>query len=520
MLVLLMCRGPSIKSESASDSEFSAIRARQIHEQILPSKPHPAGSLANQLVRDRLIDTLKEIGLEVETQSFSRPMSNPTNQITLENILARFPGEPGPERPLMLVSHYDSAPQGPGAGDAGICVAAIVEIARALRHVPNLQRPVYLLITDGEEIGLCGARDFIRHDRFASSKPFVINMDSRGCAGPSLMFETQTGNYETVSAVANHLGWPRLTNSIFVMVYRMLPNGTDFTIFNRDGYRGVNFACIDGAHVYHTSDDTLANVSLRTLQHFGENGLGIAKRFATSSTDLPQTNQNAVFFDLFGAYVVSYPVSYSLPLQIAVVLLVLEANSRRGRIRGRILDILSSLLLMSLIMVVAALMGYLAGLGMRHAGIIDRNLTAQIHLVIGIDWLVTLTVFRVFTWLPLRRMSAEAIWSAVWLSWSIIGIPIAISFPEASFVCFVPGLIASLVSLARWRASTRSMITSVSTALLLLPTLHLFPIAMGANFGFLTCTLFSMALIPLLPLWGRQHPRFYACRNQLETGTL
>ena len=68
-------------------------------------------------------------------------------------------------QPLVLATHYDSVSAGPGAADAGSCVAALLETARALQHGGPYRRPVYLLITDGEEMGLLGPRRLSRNIR-------------------------------------------------------------------------------------------------------------------------------------------------------------------------------------------------------------------------------------------------------------------------------------------------------------------------------------------------------------------
>src|SRR5690606_24624220 len=80
---------------------------------------------------------------------------------TVENILALLPGT-GTEPGVLLASHYDSVAAGPGAGDAGAGVAAILEVARALRTQPALPRSVWFLIGDGEELGLLSAEAFVR----------------------------------------------------------------------------------------------------------------------------------------------------------------------------------------------------------------------------------------------------------------------------------------------------------------------------------------------------------------------
>ena len=95
---------------------------------------------------------------------------------------------------MLLAAHYDSVPAGPGAGDDGVGVASVLEIARVLRQLPALRHPIILLIDEGEEAGLLGARLFVAEHPAARTVRAVVNLDARGDSGPSLMFETGAGD--------------------------------------------------------------------------------------------------------------------------------------------------------------------------------------------------------------------------------------------------------------------------------------------------------------------------------------
>ncbi len=64
----------------------------------------------------------------------------------VRNVVATI--GPAAGRPVMMVSHYDSTPVGPGAADDGIGVAAMLEVAALLRDRP-LERPVLLPVQRG-----------------------------------------------------------------------------------------------------------------------------------------------------------------------------------------------------------------------------------------------------------------------------------------------------------------------------------------------------------------------------------
>jgi hypothetical protein len=244
--------------------------------------PHPMGSEANRAVRQRLLDELRGLGLEVEVQTAEVDRLG-----TCHNLLARWPTDAIREsRPLVLASHYDSVPAGPGAADAGSCVAALLETVRALKQGPPPTRPFYVLLTDGEELGLVGARAFVRDHPLGRRDAIVLNFDARGTSGASIMYETHAGNLPLIRHVARHFPQPALCGSAFVTIYRMLPNDTDFTVFQRAGWQGMNFAFIGSPHRYHTPQDRIEHLSLRSLQHHGDNALSMAR--ALMDADVPQ----------------------------------------------------------------------------------------------------------------------------------------------------------------------------------------------------------------------------------------
>jgi len=505
--VIKLCSGPASKPETAPDDEFSASRARGVHERIFPAaQPHPVGSLANQVVRERLVTILEELGLEVEIQLASHAIPKSDERVSLENVLAHLPGpaaSPTSLTPLLLVSHYDSCPVGPGASDAGACVAALIETARALRNSPELKRPTYFLFTDGEERGLWGADEFVNHHPLAKRKPFVVNFDARGSAGASLMFETQIGNRNVINAVVPDLGWPRLTNSLFVTVYRQLPNGTDFTIFRNAGCPGINFACVDGAHVYHRPIDTLDNVSVRTLQHHGEHALGMAKAIGMMDHEFVSTNENAIFFDLLGTWVISYPESLAVYLQLAAFGVCVLTNWRSGRLRRRLGGIaIASVLILGFILA-AAMGGFLTRMALVVTGVIEHNLSARMRMITTIYWLVTIGIFGLWCRVFVRRISDESWWNATWLGWGGTGVMLTILLPEVSFVCLIPTIAAALASSTRWSAAWRTAVMAICTGVILLPMLHLFPIAMGAKAAVVVCAAFSLMCLTLFPMFGR-----------------
>lgn len=122
-------QGPRPQPASLGPDQFSAARALAVLQDILgDQQPHPTGSVANEQVRQRLVRHLERLELDIQLQAAV------VHDQELVNVLARLGPDDGSHRPLVLATHYDSVPDGPGAADAGACVAALVETARAMQH--------------------------------------------------------------------------------------------------------------------------------------------------------------------------------------------------------------------------------------------------------------------------------------------------------------------------------------------------------------------------------------------------
>ncbi len=311
LLALASRAPPAPAGLDAPAGVFSAARASAVLERILgDGTPHPTGSAANAMVRARIVAELERLGYEPYTRPSVACSRKWPVCATVHNVVAHLPGTSDGEG-VLLAAHYDSVAAGPGAGDDGAAVAAILEIARALKASDPLPRSVWFLLGDGEEAGLLGAEAFVRTAEFAAIGS-VVNLEARGTGGPSQLFETQSGNAAMVSLAGTALAHP-VGSSLAYEIYKLLPNDTDFTVFRRAGLAGVNFAFIAGPARYHTPRDNLAWLDPASLQHHGENALAMLRALAGAGT-VPRAGSDKVFFDLFGAVLVSWPVSWNAAL--------------------------------------------------------------------------------------------------------------------------------------------------------------------------------------------------------------
>src|ERR1044072_5178321 len=121
---------------TTTGESFDPNRAAERLQRVLgDERPHPVDSAANDAVRERLIAEMRAVGLNPRvTDDFacnSFPRSRSVSCARVRNLVATIGPDQG--RHLLLSAHYDSTFVGPGAGDAGIGVATLLETAALLR---------------------------------------------------------------------------------------------------------------------------------------------------------------------------------------------------------------------------------------------------------------------------------------------------------------------------------------------------------------------------------------------------
>ena len=356
--IYLQNRLPAEVPENAPATEFSSARALQkLH--MISARPHPIGSQEHALIRDHIYRELFNLGLTPETQkaiAVNTRKGSPFAAASVQNVLARIPGTNN-SRAVLLVAHYDSATNSFGANDDGAGVVTLLETARALKSAGPLKNDVIFLFTDGEEVGLLGAKAFTAHS-WAKDVGVFLNFEARGNTGPVVMFETSNGNNELIRQFDQ--ASPRsMASSVFYEIYKLLPNDTDFTVLNNAGAQGLNFAYLDGIQHYHTYLDNAQEINPRTLQDLGANALALTKHFGKN--DLGPGTGNAVYFNLLGATLVRYGTVVSIVLLILIVLLFAVVGWRGFKIEQlNVLGIVSGFLALLTAVVLSGLATWLA----------------------------------------------------------------------------------------------------------------------------------------------------------------
>jgi hypothetical protein len=311
-----------ISKDEGPLSEFSTQRALN-HVEAISKQPHYVGSKNHEEVADYLVVELKELGLEVHLQE-GTTLSDWGNLVKSKNITARIRGSAN-TKALLLLSHYDSAPHSyaHGAADDASGLGVILEGIRAFLHnkTPH-KNDIIILFSDAEELGLNGAALFVTQNAWAKEIGLALNFEARGTAGPSYMLmEVNNGNSAIVQGfAAANVQYP-VSNSLMYSIYKMLPNDTDLTVFREQGkVQGLNFAFIDDHFNYHTKQDDLAHLSLKSVAHQGSYLMPLLTHFSNSDLTTLQSADDDVYFNAPFVFV-HYPFSWNIPL-VAIAFLL------------------------------------------------------------------------------------------------------------------------------------------------------------------------------------------------------
>lgn len=493
---------------------FSARRAAA-HVQELAGNglAQPVGAPSHALRRERVIAALKDAGLATTVQS-AFVCSPRGNCADVDNIVGVIEGKSA-GKCVLLTAHYDSVPAGPGASDDIASVGAIVEITRILLRDQGRNR-VVVLITDGEELGLLGAIAFARFHPEAKRVGAVVNLEARGTEGPSYLFETSRGNAWLV-ALARDLARPS-TSSVYYSIYERLPTDTDLSVYKRAGMHGVNFAFIGGAPRYHTPLDSLAYLSLASMQHQGDNALAMTRALRDADLAHPPGG-NAVFFDVFSLAIVAWPERWTIALLIAALFLTGAAIARQLK-RGTLQP--ASLLFGALCAVAALLLstvfGWLALQALHWAGAIggDRMVTDfSARAAFASGGVASVLLAGIFV---ARYAGPVACWAAVLTVYALLTTATSLMLPGASYLTLFATLALALFGFVydAERARIEGVMIPITIAAAGIPILPIALVlydAMGASILIASAVLISLVAMPLLiPLAATTRPtaKFFA----------
>lgn len=441
---------PAPRGLDTPATEFSSARAYATLGRLLgPEVPHPVSTPAAHAVRDRIRAEFATLGMRTSVYGApgcnSRPKYGYFACGTVEDVIAEV--APGAGKAIVLVAHYDSVPAGPGASDDLSGVATILETARALKaRGMHTRHPIIALLTEGEEAGLLGAEAFLDNAAFRARTGMAVNVEARGNQGPSLLIQTAAGDANLIDLYARSV--PNYNaSSLIPLIYKLLPNDTDYTVFLDRGFAGYNFAFIGNVADYHTTLDLRANLSQATLQSHGDNLLGMTAALMQSDFATLK-GHDEIYLSLFGKFLPRLRVAWATPLALLTLLLLFAAAWLS---RGEVLGIgrrLAAGVIPLAALVGSALFGWiLHGIAAVVSGQPDPSFAHPVWLGIALA-LGVAAVLLLLSPLASARMTALSIW--FWIA--SLGLATAILLPGLSPYFLFPALVAAPLLVLQSRA--------------------------------------------------------------------
>ena len=317
---------PTTIKPTQHKTEFSIDNALT-HLKEISKEAHYVGTEAHKATQNYILSEFQKLGLNptIQTQTILNSKRRITGT-TVENIIVKIDGT-RKGNALMLLSHYDSSPHSaPGASDAGSGVVTILEGVRAfLAKNQAPKNDVIILISDAEELGLLGAKAFVKHHPLAKNIGLVLNFEARGSGGPSIMLmETNGKNSKMISEFRKaNMSYPT-SNSLLYSIYKKLPNDTDLTIFRENAdINGFNFAFIDDHFDYHTAQDTYERLDRTTLAHQADYLMNGLNYFSNSDIEHLDSDEDFIYVDFPIIKMLIYPFSWNFPLFVFALIMFL-----------------------------------------------------------------------------------------------------------------------------------------------------------------------------------------------------
>ncbi|KAJ1406406.1 Peptidase M28 [Sesbania bispinosa] len=218
-----------------------------------------------------------------------------------------------------------------GAGDCSSCVGVMLELARGISQwAHGLKNAVIFLFNTGEEEGLNGAHSFIMQHPWSKTVRMAVDLEAMGIGGKSSIFQAGPHPWaiENFASAAKYPSGQIIAQDLFSS--GAIKSATDFQVYKEvAGLSGLDFAYLDNTAVYHTKNDKLELLKKGSLQHLGENMLAFLLHIGASAhfpernsteTEEDMSNNNAIYFDILGTYMVVYRQKFANMLHNSVIM--------------------------------------------------------------------------------------------------------------------------------------------------------------------------------------------------------
>ena len=497
---------------SISETKFSTERAL-IHLKEITKAPHYIGTEEHARVREYIVEQLNGLGLKTEIQEGFIMNTKWKSLDKPKNILAKIKGS-GNGKSLLLLSHYDSAlTPSFGASDAGSGVVTILETIRAFKaSAKTPTNDIIILFTDAEEVGLDGARLFVKNHPWAKNVGIALNFEARGSGGPSNMIvETNSGNKNLITAFMEaDVKFP-VASSLMYSIYKMLPNDTDSTVLRQGGdIDGFFFAFIDDHFDYHTANDNFENLDRNTLQHQGEYLLPLVHYFADADLSSLKSSEDHVYINVPILKMISYPFAWIIPmliLAISVFIVLIVYGLNKKVLSGK--TIARSFVPFLLAFVICGLIGFygwkLLLILYPQYSEIQHGFTYNGHTYISFFVLVSLAILFGVYHRYSKKTNVASLLIAPLIFWLLINVMVAIYLKGAAFF-IIPvflGLLSLWLLIRQEKPNLILMVIIGALAIFMfVPLIQFFPVGLGLKMLVGSCLITALLFGILLPVFG------------------
>jgi len=385
------------------------------------------------------------------------------------DLIARF-GPPG--KALVIMGHYDSMPNSPGAVDDAGAVAVLIELAKELHAHPPAQR-VMIVFTADEERGLVGAEALVLHH--GDEVALAIALDLIGASGRISLngASTRIGYAEMRWLADSAMRAGAIVDAPLPhrVMSRWFPQAerADHGAFTRAGFRafhlyhrGQDGLWIDTA--YHSPRDTASRVHAEALDEISR------LLVALVAAPIPRAGGDGFWLPLAVDTVVPRWGLLAFDLWLAVIALfgfaALRVGGDGGATRG------AGLIAGTLCFALAAAAAFFAdrpiAIDPEHVSLtpfVISTVGAALAIA-GVFGLLTRIVARRYAWIGARRYLAIAIAIPALIGGALI----AIGAAELAWIWLVPAAALALAPrLPRVLAAVTALTSLLPAALILYP---------------------------------------------------
>ena len=249
---------------------------------------------------------------------------------------------------VLVNAHYDSVSSGLGATDDGTGVVSILQLisyyTRNGKSAPK--RGLVALLNNGEENGLYGAHNYVRHP-VAQLPHTFLNLEGAGAGGRATLFRSTDAEVTAAYARSPSPFGTVISGDGFKRGF--IRSGTDYSVFTEElGLRGLDVAFFRPRARYHTDQDDARNAGPNSLWHMlsatiatvdgltshqGEDFEGSPDNTGKLSTG---KGSNAVWFDVLGQTFAVFRLNTLFALSVSllvagpIVFILLEILIRKS----------------------------------------------------------------------------------------------------------------------------------------------------------------------------------------------